>query len=90
MKKLLILLTILLTLSCNDDGVRYNCVKGTIRVLNKKVYSPPRGANQYDMYLYDGTQAYWCETDEDTYKSYKINDTLPTLVITKTYEKTTN
>lgn len=88
MKNLLILLTILLTLSCNNDRVRYNCTKGTIRVLNKKVYIVFKAKDIYQMYLYDGTQAYWCETDEDTYKSYKINDTLPTLVITKTYEKT--
>jgi hypothetical protein len=40
------------------------------------------------MYLYDGTKAYWCDTDEKTFKSYEINDTLPTLVIIKTYEKT--
>lgn len=87
MKNLLILLTILLTLSCNDDGVSYSCTKGTIRVLNKNSYQPTRGAIQYSMYLYDGDRAYWCTTNFTTYNSYQINDTLPTLVITKTYEK---
>lgn len=86
MKNILILLTILLTLSCKDDGVSYSCTKGTIRVLNKngEYY---RGVFYGKMYLYDGTKAYWCETDYTTYNSYQINDTLPTLVITKTYEK---
>ena len=87
MKRLLILLTILLTLSCNDDRVSYSCTKGTIRVLNKngEFY---RDRFYAKMYLYDGTKAYWCDTDERTFKSYEINDTLPTLVIIKTYEKT--
>lgn len=90
MKNLLILLTILLTLSCNDDGVSYSCTKGTIRVLDKTLYIPGRGAAYYKFYLYDGAEAYWCYTNVSTFNSYQINDTLPTLVITKKYEKSKN
>ena len=89
MKKLLVLLTILLTLSCNDDGVSYSCTKSTIRILNKET-TGGRGGPYFRMYLYDGVKAYWCQTGEETFNSYQINDTLTTLVITKTYEKTTN
>lgn len=86
MKKLLILLLVIFTFSCNNNEAEYSCIKGTIRILNKESYPCARrgGADCYfRFYLYDGTKAYWCSTDKTMYDSYQINDTLPTLVITK-------
>lgn len=85
MKNLLILLLIVFTFSCNNDNVEYSCTKGTIRILNKKSYPCARGGGDcyFNFYLYDGKEAYWCSTNGSTFNSYQINDTLPTLVITK-------
>lgn len=87
MKKLIILLLALnLLSSCDDDNIaKYTCTKGTIRILNKNKYPCVKGIGfcMFQFYLYDGKKAYLCTTDEKTYDSYNINDTLPTLVITK-------
>lgn len=86
MKKLITILTITLLMSSCSEDMEYSCVKGTIRILNKQKYPCARGGNDcsFYFYLYDGSKAYHCSTDRDTYNSYYINDTLPTLVITKT------
>jgi len=57
-----------------------------LRILNKEKYPCGRGGGycSFMFYLYDGKKAYWCDTDRDTWNKYNINDTLPTLVITKT------
>jgi hypothetical protein len=84
--KILFLLFIVLSSCSTDDNVDYNCTQGTIRILNKAKYPCSRGEGDctFKFYLYDGTQAYWCATDRDTWNKYNIQDTLPTLVITKT------
>jgi hypothetical protein len=82
-----ILLLFIITLSsCSSDNIDYNCTQGTIRILNKTKYACSRGGGDcaFNFYLYDGSNAYWCSTDRDTWNKYNINDTLPTLVITKT------
>ena len=86
MNKILLGLLLLFMVSCNDDNVKYSCTKGTIRILNKDKQACARGGGYcyYRFYLYDGTKAYWCQTDIKTYDMFNINDTLPTLVITKT------
>ena len=77
------LLTILLT-SCGNFDEKYICSKGTITVLNKDQSACARGGGwcHFKMYLYNGTEANWYSTDEITYNSYNINDTLPTIVLT--------
>lgn len=66
--------------SCSNN---YYCSNNTIRVLNKREFSVPRAGTTYQYYLYDGKEAYWCRTDKNSYDSYNIGDTLPTLVIIK-------
>jgi hypothetical protein len=76
------LIAILLT-SCGSYDTKYNCLKGTITVLNKQKFSCSRGGNWcFKMYLYNGIQANWYSTNEMTYNAYNINDTLPTIVLT--------
>jgi hypothetical protein len=84
MKTLKILLVTLLFASCGSYDTKYNCSKGTITVLNKQKYACARGGGwcSFNMYLYNGTEANWYSTNEATYDSYNINDTLPTIVLT--------
>lgn len=82
--KLLFVLVVVLS-SCEEGNVRYSCTQGTIRILNKTSIPCAKGGGDctFNFYLYDGSKAYWCGTDRDTWRKYNINDTLPTLVITK-------
>ena len=84
MKTILTFLTIILLTSCGSFDEKYSCTKGTITVLNKERQSCARGGGwcTFKMYLYNGTEANWYSTDEITYNSYNINDTLPTIVLT--------
>ena len=84
MKTILTFLTIILLTSCGSFDEKYSCTKGTITVLNKERQSCARGGGWcvFKMYLYNGTEANWYSTDEITYNSYNINDTLPTIVLT--------
>jgi hypothetical protein len=84
--KILFLLFVVLSSCSIDDTVDYNCTQGTIRILNKEKWPCTRGGGDcsFKFYLYDGKKAYWCDTDKNTWRNYNINDTLPTLVITKT------
>jgi hypothetical protein len=86
MKKLTTLLITMLLLGCNNNNVKFDCTKGTIKILNKERFACARGGGwcSFTFYLYDGREAYTCNTDETTWNSYNINDTLPTLVIIKT------
>lgn len=91
--KFLFLLLLITIIGCSNDNVEYSCIKNTIRILNKTKQPCGRGAGDcyhHAFYLYDGTKSYWCSTDRDTYNSYNINDTLPTLAITKTIYETNN
>jgi hypothetical protein len=84
MKTLKILLVTLLFASCGSYDTKYSCSKGTITVLNKQKSACARGGGWcgFKMYLYNGIEANWYSTDEKTYNSYNINDTLPTIVLT--------
>lgn len=84
MKTILTFLTIILLTSCGSFDEKYSCSKGTITVLNKDKSACARGGGwcSFKMYLYNGTEANWYSTDERTYNSYNINDTLPTIVLT--------
>lgn len=81
------LIAVLMFSSCDEDSfVKIHCKQGQIRILNKKYISGYRGGPDiYKFYLYDGTSAYWSYTDRITFERYAINDTLPTIVIIKTY-----
>jgi len=87
MKELILYISLLLLIvSCNNDPVSYSCTQGTIRILNKEKHPCARGGGDcsFKFYLYNGQRAYWCGTDRDTWNKYNIQDTLPTLIITKT------
>lgn len=83
--KILAICLIVLTSCSDNEEVKYSCTKGTIRILNKERTGCARGGGwcAFKFYLFDGKSAYWCETDNKTYDAYNINDTLPTLVISK-------
>lgn len=73
-------------IGCDDNKItNYNCTKGTIKILKKESWGTvgSRGGWGFNFYLFDGKEAYTCNTDEKTWNSYNINDTLSTLVITK-------
>ena len=74
----------LLLTSCDSFDEKYSCSKGTIIVLNKERIACARGGGwcYFKMYLYNGTKAEWYSTDENTYDTYNIKDTLPTIVLT--------
>ncbi len=80
-----VLLATIMT-SCSNTNEKYYCTDGVIRILSVKKYPCSRGGGDcsFQFYLYDGTKAYWCDTDEKTYSHYSIGDTLPTIVVTKT------
>ena len=84
MKALLTIIIIILLTSCSDFDKKYSCTKGTITVLKKQKHSCARGGGWcvFDMYLYNGMVAEWYSTDEETYNTYNINDTLPTIILT--------
>lgn len=86
MKTLINIFLIFLFISCSNYTEKYNCVKSTITILNKQKYTCTRGGGwcSFNMYLYNGVYAEWYSTDQKTYESYNINDTLPTLVLTIT------
>jgi hypothetical protein len=92
MRNIIIILLIILTASCSSSREKYSCKKNTIRILNKhkNPCTKSSGYCTFLFYLYDGEKSYWCYTDVITYESYNINDTLPTLVITKTIYETDN
>ena len=79
----LLIITLLFT-SCGSYDEKHFCSKGTITVLNKQKSACARGGGwcYFKMYLYNGTEANWYSTDEKTYDTYNINDTLPTIVLT--------
>ncbi len=85
LSKFIILLLIVLS-GCDEGNVNYSCVEGNIRILNKESTPCARGSGdcEFKFYLYDGRSAYWCSTDKSTWNKYNVNDTLPTMVITKT------
>ena len=89
LSKILAICLIVLSGCSDSDTTNYSCTKGTIKILDKKRYSCARGGGwcSFKFYLYDGNSAYWCSTDGKTYDTYNINDTLPTLVITKTIKE---
>ena len=85
MKTTTIILLSALLFSCGGyEKEKTTCQKGKITVLNKKASACARGGGYcyYEMYLYNGTEALWYNTDINTYNSYNINDTLPTIVLT--------
>jgi hypothetical protein len=84
MKTILTFLTIILLTSCGNFDEKRFCSKGTITVLNKQKSACARGGGwcDFNMYLYNGTEANWYSTNEATYNAYNINDTLPTIVLT--------
>lgn len=84
MKTLFTILFLTLLTSCGSYDEDYSCSKGTITVLNKQRYATPKGGGWYahKMYLYNGTVAYWYQTDAKTYDAYNINDTISTIVLT--------
>ena len=84
MKQLIVIIALSLLTSCGSFDEKYSCSKSTITVLNKQRQSCARGGGwcYFKMYLYNGIEANWYATDERTYNSYNINDTLPTIVLT--------
>lgn len=84
MKRLLILLLSISLTSCGDYTETRYCEKGTIRVLAKEKYPCVRGGGYcvWNMYLYNGEEAQWYSTNQVTYNSYNVNDTLPTIILT--------
>jgi len=85
MKKLInIVLATILLVGCTDYSEKHWCAKGVIRVLNKQKTPCARGGGwcSFQMYLYNGVEAKWYDTNQETYEAYNVNDTLPTIVLT--------
>lgn len=85
MKKILTLIVLLFVfVSCTSDKdyeQRNYCKNSTIVVLKKDFFGGGRTSRVYKLYVFNGSEALWYETNEETYSKYKVNDTLPTLVL---------
>lgn len=77
--KLLIVIT-LTGCSCNWGG---KAERGTVIILNKKQGLTYRwNIRYYSMYIYNGENSKWYNTDQSTYNMYNIGDTINTLIFT--------
>lgn len=79
----LIKLLIVITLTgCNYD-LGSKAERGTVIILNKKEGLTYRwNTRYYKMYIYNGTDSKWYNTDQSTYNMYNIGDTINTLIFT--------
>ena len=87
MKKIiLILFTLLLLSSCNDDSKAYRTLTDTtVVVLKKQMFG-----GKYDTYylqVYDGSEAHEYEVCQKTYNQYKAGDSIKGFIITVTKYK---
>lgn len=87
MKKILVILGISL-LSCKEDFTHF-CENKTLSIINKKKLTCNDSNKDcyFKLYLFDGKDSIWYNTNKETFNSYEINDTLPTLILTKTKKK---
>lgn len=82
MKTLLLTLLVITTfISCDYGG---KAERGTVIILNKREGLTYRwNTPYYDMYIYNGTDSKWYNTDIKTYNMYNVGDTINTLIFTK-------
>ena len=84
MKKILITALMLTLLSCDNISKETNYADhSTLNVLNKREFHG-RHSSVYQLYIYDGVEAKWYDTDYDTYSKFNIKDTLTTIVLKTT------
>lgn len=82
MKKLILAISVAILLnSCGQyDRETNECFTNTIRILDKRSQGTKVG-KYYELYVYNGVEAKWYDTDSKTFNMYQKNDTLPTLVL---------
>lgn len=89
MRILILVATLAILFSgCIPDGVIASHFMTTkqIVLLDKTSYPCARGGGDctFKFYVYDGTSAYWCDTDKETYMSRNVGDTVMSLFVIKT------
>ncbi len=92
MKRLILLISLLLG-ACSEYDEDSTLTHVNAMVLNRRTYSvASRGAypqTYYQVYLFDGVDSRWYETDEETYRKLRPRDTIASYVLTivKTIKK---
>lgn len=93
MKRLILLISLVLG-ACSDYEETTTLTHVNAMVLNRRTYVQVVGRGGYtimhfQVYLFDGVQSKWYETDDETYRKLRPRDTIASyvLTITKTIKK---
>lgn len=93
MKRLVLLLSLILG-ACSDYEESTTLTHVNAMVLNRRTWSQVIGkagytVAHYQVYLFNGVDSKWYETDEETYRKLRPRDTIASyvLTITKTIKK---
>lgn len=85
MKRLILLLSLVLG-ACRDYEERTTLTHVNAMVLNRRTYSSYVGRagsiTHYQIYLFNGVDSKWYETDEEIYRSLRPRDTIASYVLT--------
>jgi len=97
MKKLILLMLLFLSVtfeSCSEYNENCTLTQVNAMVLNRRTYytayaKGAGGVTHYQVYLFDGIESKWYETDEETYRKLRPRDTIASYVLTivKTIKK---
>lgn len=86
MKRLILFVSLVLG-ACRDYEETSTLTHVNAMVLNRRTYyiSSPRGGSgttHYQVYLFNGVESKWYETDEETYRKLRARDTIASYVLT--------
>ena len=93
MKRLILLISLVLG-ACSDYEETTTLTHVNAMVLNRRTYYVSNGrgvggTTHYQIYLFNGVESKWYETDDETYHKLRPRDTIASyvLTITKTIKK---
>lgn len=85
MKRLVLFISLILG-ACSDYEEDCTLTQVNAMVLNRRTYSiASRGTHPhvyYQIYLFNGVESKWYETDEETYRKLRPRDTIASYVLT--------
>jgi hypothetical protein len=87
MKKLIILILITLFIACSDYTETSTLTHVNAMVLNRRTYYVSHvrgtgGTTYYQVYLFNGVESKWYDTDEEVYRKLRPRDTVTSYVLT--------
>jgi hypothetical protein len=92
MKRLILFISLILG-ACSDYEETTTLTHVDAMVLNRRTYDSYIGRfgsiTHYQVYLFNGVESKWYETDEETYRKLRPRDTIASYVLTviKTYKE---